>query len=111
MPKLLYNSLTSWPSLSALAYALPEWVWQYSAYKHVSAFGGDIEIAARRLGMPFSHQSVYDDLSCLRRYGNKGAHASRYLNGGRLEPDANVVVSVFRLALSFAVWQTRFSRL
>ena len=29
---------TEWPSLSALAYALPEWVWQHAAYEHVAAY-------------------------------------------------------------------------
>ena len=27
-----------WPALGALAYALPEWVWQYAAYEHVAAY-------------------------------------------------------------------------
>ena len=27
-----------WLSLGALAYALPEWVWQYAAYEHVAAY-------------------------------------------------------------------------
>ena len=50
--------------LSALAWELPHWVYDYSAYAHLS---GQLHEGAK----------VYHDLDVLRRYGNDGAHADR----------------------------------
>ena len=102
----------SFHGLYELSNDLPEWVWAYSAYAHVSACAsGEYKAVAERLGMPLSREDVYGDLSTLRKYGNKGAHASRYLNGDRLKPDPRSVVAVFRVAMSFAAWTWRCSRL
>ena len=94
-----------------MTWALPDCVWQYSAYQHVSAYGGDHRDIAVRLGMHLSRHSLFEDLDYLRWYGNMGTHASRFLCGARLQPDPGVVVSVIRVACSFSVWHRRCSKL
>ena len=100
-----YDLQNGFHGLAELAWYLPEWVWQYTAYHHVKAYGGYRSQVAEQLGMQLSQHNVYEDLDCLRKYGNKGAHASRYLQGERLGPDPTAVLSLIRIAMSDAVWQ------
>ena len=85
---------------------MPDWVWPYSGYEHLDAYGeGD---HGRWLGMHLSSVRVWEDLDILRKYGNSGAHASsEYLSGGKLSPSPQVVVCVIRVALSFTCWYRR----
>ena len=86
---------------------LPDWVWLYSGYEHLEAYGEGEH--GRRLGMQLSSVPVWEDLDFLRKYGNSGAHASsEYLSGGKLSPSPKVVVCVIRVALSFTCWYKRF---
>ena len=89
-----------------LTRALPDWVWRYSGYEHLDAYGeGEL---GRRLGMQLSSVPIWEDLDFLRKYGNRGAHASwEYLEGGKLPPSPQVVVCVIRVALSFTCWYRR----
>ena len=53
-------------------------------------------------GLGFSRQQVsrygiHEDLTFLRKYGNSGAHASYYMAGARMEPDAEVVLCAIRV--------------
>ena len=86
--------------LYELTLELPDWVWPYSVYEHVEAYGEGGH--GRRLGMQLSSVPVWKDLDFLRKYGNSGAHARwEYLSGGKLSPSPQVVVCVIRVALSF----------
>ena len=91
-----------------MTWELPEWVWPYSAYDHVEAYGeGEY---ARRLGMHLSSLPVWKDLDVLRMYGNSGCHASwEYLWGANMPPSPDVVVCVIRVVLSFTSWYRRIS--
>ena len=93
---------------------LPEWVWQYTAQDHMRAYSAVHGRLASGLG--FGRQRVwrygiYEDLTVLREYGNSGAHASYYMAGARMEPDAEVVLCAIRIAASFVAWGDRMSRL
>ena len=58
--------------------------------------------------MQLSSVPIWKDLDFLRKYGNRGAHASlEYLLGGRLPPSPQVVVCVTRVVVSFACWYRR----
>ena len=92
--------------LYELTLELPDWVWPYSAYEHLHAYGEAEH--GRRLGMQLSSLPVWKDLDFLRKYGNSGAHARwEYLSGGKLSPSPQVVVCVIRVALSFTCWYRR----
>ena len=92
--------------LYELTWELPDWVWPYSVYEHVEAYGEGEH--GRRLGMQLSSVPVWKDLDFLRKYGNSGAHARwAYLSGGKLSPSPQVVVCVIRVALSFTCWYRR----
>ena len=92
--------------LYELTMELPDWVWPYSGYEHLDAYGEGEH--GRRLGMQLSSVPVWKDLDFLRKYGNSGAHASwEYLSGGKLSPSPQVVVCVIRVALSFTCWYRR----
>jgi len=92
--------------LYELTRELPDWVWPYSGYDHLDAYGEGEH--GRRLGMQLSSVPVWKDLDFLRKYGNSGAHASwKYLSGGKLSPSPQVVVCVIRVALSFTCWYRR----
>ena len=83
-----------------LVWELPDWVWPYSGYEHLEAYGEGEH--GRRLGMQLSSVPVWKDLDFLRKYGNSGAHARwAYLSGANLSPNPQVVVCVIRVALSF----------
>ena len=92
-----------------LTWMLPDWVWKYGAYAHVLAYGQStyLDDIALGFGMPLSSWSIYYDLEMLRLYGNRGAHASRYLRGERMKADSRVVPSVLRVAMSFSAWYLR----
>ena len=96
--------------LAELAWELPQWVWGYSAYEHVSAFGEEYMVSAVNLGMHLSSVSIYDDLTTLRQYGNTGAHAGSYFSHGRLGADPDVFAAAVRVAMSFVPWCRRCSR-
>ena len=93
-------------ALYDLTRALPDWVWPYSAYEHMEAYGeGEY---GRRLGMQLSSVPVWKDIDFLRKYGNSGAHITwLYLAGGKLPPNPQVVVCVIRVTLSFTCWWRR----
>ena len=92
--------------LYELTRELPDWVWPYSGYEHLDAYGEGEH--GRRLGMHLSSVKIWEDLVFLRKYGNRGAHAQEeYLSGGKLPPSPQVVVSVIRVALSFWCWYGR----
>ena len=93
-------------ALYDLIRSLPDWVWPYSGYEHLDAFGEGEH--GRGLGMQLSSVPIWKDLDFLRKYGNRGAHAkSEYLLGGKLPPSPQVVVCVTRVVVSFACWYTR----
>ena len=92
--------------LYELIWELPDWVWPYTVYEHLDAYGEGGH--GRRLGMQLSSVPVWKDLDTLRRYGNSGAHGSwKYLSGGKLPPSPDVVVCVIRVVFSFACWYRR----
>ena len=97
--------------LYKLTWMLPDWVWDYSAFAHVLAYGECwySDFIAVGFGMPLSSSSIFDDLTMLRWYGNRGAHASQYLRGDRMKADEGVVSSVLRVTMSFSVWYRRCS--
>ena len=87
--------------LYILIWELPDWVWPYSGYEHLEAYGEGEH--GRRLGMQLSSVPIWKDLDFLRKYGNHGAHASsEYLLGGKLPQSPQVVVCVIRVVVSFA---------
>ena len=83
--------LEKWYGLAELAWELPDWVYDYSAYAHLS---GQLHEGAK----------VYHDLDVLRRYGNDGAHADRLFRIEHLCAQSEVVCAVLRVSLSFVAW-------
>ena len=102
---------TRFYGLAELVWELPQWVWGYSAYEHVSEFGEEYIACALNLGMHLSSASIYDDLTTLRQYGNMGAHAGSYFRYGRLGADPDVFAAAVRVVMSFVPWYRRCSRL
>ena len=100
--------------LSDLIWMLPDWVWQYTAGDHMRAYSSEHGRLASGLGLGGQRvwrYGIYEDLTVLREYGNSGAHASYYMAGARMEPDAEVVLCAIRIAGSFVAWGDRMSRL
>ena len=54
-----------------------------------------------------SRYGIHEDLTFLRQYGNSGAHASYYMAGARMEPDAEVVLCTMRIPGSFNKEKTK----
>ena len=99
---------TEYLGLYELIRQLPEWVWPYSAWTHVHAYGEGSR--GQQFGMQLSSVPVWQDLEVLRNYGNHGAHASaEYLTGAKLAPNPQVVVCVIRVAWSFICWYKRIA--
>ena len=72
-----------------------------SAYALALEAGPLISKLAQDFGAGFSGYAVAEDLQYLRVYGNYGVHAWRFLLGERAGPDADVVASILRVAISF----------
>ena len=72
-----------------------------SAYVLALEAGPLISKLAQDFGAGFSGYAVAEDLQYLRVYGNYGVHAWRFLLGERAGPDADMVASILRVAISF----------
>ena len=86
-----------------LSRMLPAWTWQYGAYEHMAAHSAANAEMGSRLGMLLSDYRVCHDIGYLCWHGNRGAHVSQYVGGGRSEADGTSVVVVL-LAAIVAAW-------
>ena len=90
--------------LGEMTYDLPWSVSNHPVFHHLS---DDLERLGAYLGCGLSGWKVWDDLRYMQWYGNSGAHASRYLEQGPLEADAEVFVSTLRIVVCFIAFHRR----